>query len=80
MAKAAPNLQAVLGPEGEKLLEGLAFEDGLKLLEELVSKVETGSLPLESAILSYERGVALVARLRELLSGAEQKIKLLQSK
>ncbi|RMG39780.1 MAG: exodeoxyribonuclease VII small subunit [Candidatus Dadabacteria bacterium] len=60
----------------EKIKE-LSFEDGLKLLEELVEKVESGSLSLDKAVLSYEKGVALINRLRELLSGAEEKLKIL---
>lgn len=61
----------------EKRLGELSFEGGLKLLEELVTRVESGTLPLEQAILSYERGVSLVAKLRGLLAGAEEKLKVL---
>lgn len=58
-------------------IKDLPFESGLKLLEELVGKVESGTLPLEKAISSYERGVLIVSRLREQLSGAEEKLKIL---
>lgn len=60
----------------ERLLE-LNFEDGLRLLDELVEKVESGSLPLDKSIASYERGVALLEHLRKMLSGAEAKLKVL---
>ena len=60
-----------------KELSELSFENGLKLMEELVSKVESGGLALDKAVLSYERGVELLAHLRTLLSGAEEKLKLL---
>lgn len=56
----------------------LDFEQSMKLLEELVSGVERGSLPLEKAILSYEKGVGLVEHIRGLLSGAEEKLKVLK--
>jgi len=71
----------------EKLVSGavkpedvaaLPFEEALKLLEELVNSVESGTLPLERSMTSYERGVLLVDHLRGLLSGAEEKLKLLQ--
>jgi exodeoxyribonuclease VII small subunit len=61
-----------------ELLSGVPFETGLKLLEELVTKVETGSLPLDASIASYEKGVALIEQLRAQLSGAEEKLRLLQ--
>ena len=59
-------------------LDEVSFEHGLKLMEELVAKVESGSLPLDQAMLAYERGVELVGRLRGLISGAEEKLKVLQ--
>jgi exodeoxyribonuclease VII small subunit len=37
----------------------LSFEQALQELEVLVRKMEEGRLPLEEAITSYERGVAL---------------------
>lgn len=56
----------------------LSFEAGIKLLEELVVKVESGSLPLEAAVSAYEIGALIIERLKELLSGAEEKLKVLQ--
>ena len=53
------------------------FEDGLKILEELVQSVESGTLPLDKAVSSYEVGAKLVNHLRALLSGAEEKLKVL---
>ena len=71
-------LKELLEENGEKRLEQVGFEQGLKLLEELVSSVESGALPLEKAVVSYEKGVQLVEYLRGLLSGAEEKLKVLQ--
>lgn len=59
-------------------IASLKFENGLKLLEELVTKVESGALALDVAVLSYERGALLVAHLRNLLAGAEDRLKVLQ--
>lgn len=72
------SIKDLLAEGGQDKLKDIPFEAGLKLLEELVSKVESGSLPLDKSILSYERGVALIEHLRALLSGAEQKLKVLQ--
>lgn len=59
-------------------LKDVSFEDGLRLLEELVEKVESGTLPLDKSITSYEKGVLLIEHLRKQLSGAEAKLKVLQ--
>jgi exodeoxyribonuclease VII small subunit len=56
-------------------MEALNFEHGMKLLEELVERVESGTLALEKTLLAYERGVALLARLRGELGKAEEKLR-----
>lgn len=63
--------------EAKDRIPEVSFEDGLRLLGELVEKVETGTLPLDRAIAAYERGAMLVEHLRQLLSGAEAKLKVL---
>lgn len=80
MAKEAKGftLKDILESESPPDLKGLDFEGGLKLLEELVQGVESGTLPLERSILAYERGTALMTHLKGLLEGAEQKLKQLQ--
>ena len=65
--------------DAKGVIEKLSFEEGLRLLEELVKQVEGGTLALEQSILCYERGSALAAHLRGLISGAEQKLKILQA-
>lgn len=62
----------------ETLFREISFENGLKLLEELVARVESGSLALDKAVSSYEKGVALVEHLKNHLSGAEEKLRVLQ--
>lgn len=61
-------------------LKALRFEEGLKVVEELVARVETGALSLEQALQAYERGAQLVEHLRSLLEGAEAKLQLLNEK
>lgn len=64
----------------EKAVSALSFEEGIKLLEELVVMIERGSLPLERSILSYERGALLVEHLRAMLSKAEERLQVLKKK
>ena len=71
-------LEQLLEGLKDKDLKKLTFEQGLELLGELVSGVESGSLPLDTAIVSYERGVQLVGHLRSLLAGAEEKLRVLK--
>lgn len=52
----------------------LAFEEALGRLDETVSALETGKLPLEDAILLYEEGVHLAQRCQELLDQAELRV------
>ena len=73
------NLEELLkNTDSDKLIAGLSYEDGIKLLDELVVKVEKGELSLDNAMHSYEKGMKLIERLRSLLAGAEEKLKVLQ--
>jgi exodeoxyribonuclease VII small subunit len=73
-------LEALIrGEIGPKEVDALKFEDALRLLEEVVTSVEGGTLPLDQAIGSYEHGTRLVQHLRRLLSGAEEKLRMLNA-
>jgi len=57
------------------------FETSLKKLEQIVSDLENGDLPLEESIKTFEEGVKLTKHCQNLLSKAELKIqKLVESK
>ena len=57
------------------------FETSLKKLENIVSDLENGDLPLEESIKTFEDGVKLTKHCQNLLSKAELKIqKLVESK
>lgn len=58
----------------------VSFERGLKILEELVAQVESGTMPLDQTMTAYDHGAKLLEHLRALLSGAEEKLKILQKK
>jgi len=72
------SLEGVLsGDTTTEQLKALSFEQALKLLEQVVAAVENGNLPLDGAIGAYEKGGVLVQHLRTLLSGAEEKLRVL---
>lgn len=52
----------------------MPFEAALAELEEIVRKLEQGSVPLEDSIRIYERGEALKAHCEALLKSAEARI------
>ena len=55
----------------------LGFEDALTRLEQIVSQLETGNLPLEESLRLFEEGVALARRSAKYLAEAEKRIELL---
>jgi len=55
------------------------FETALAQLEELVAKMETGTLPLEESLAAYRRGVSLTRVCQERLAQAEQQISVLEA-
>jgi exodeoxyribonuclease VII small subunit len=52
----------------------LSFEEALKELELVVSKLERGDVALEDSIALYERGASLKATCDKKLAEAEEKI------
>ena len=56
---------------------GLPFEKALERLEAIVSKLESGDVPLAEAVKLYEEGIALRARCQALLTDAEKRIRFL---
>lgn len=53
------------------------FEECLKRLEEIVTEMEKGELPLEQALKLFEEGVTLTNSCRKELDQAEGKIEIL---
>ena len=68
MAKASPSAPAS---------EPKNFEAALAELDQLVEKMESGQLPLEESLSSYQRGTELLKFCEGVLKDAEQKIKVL---
>ena len=57
----------------------LSFEAALKQLEEIVTKLERGDVPLEESIAIYERGEALKKHCEALLARAEERVEKIRS-
>jgi exodeoxyribonuclease VII small subunit len=54
-----------------------AFEQTLAELEDLVGQLESGDLPLDEALRTFEKGVRLTRDCQNALSSAQQKVQLL---
>ncbi|EKT54330.1 exodeoxyribonuclease VII small subunit [Providencia burhodogranariea] len=57
----------------------VSFENSLKELEEIVSRLESGSLPLEDALNEFERGIKIAKEGQKVLQQAEQRVQILLS-
>ena len=58
----------------------LNLEKSLSKLEKIVGELETGELPLETAMKKFEEGVKLTRTCQSFLKDAEQKVKILIKK
>ena len=56
------------------------FEQTLEQLEALVARLESGDLPLEEALASFEQGVRLAGECQNALSAAQQKVSVLRQR
>ena len=53
------------------------FEQALAELESIVERLERGDLPLDEALKTFERGVALTRHCQAALKAAQQKVEIL---
>jgi exodeoxyribonuclease VII small subunit len=56
----------------------LTYEAALRELEQLVSELESGQLPLDQLLVSYQRGAQLLAFCRDRLAAVESQVKVLE--
>ena len=54
-----------------------SFEDALAELEQILSDIEAGQVPLEQSLTMYERGQFLIGHCRSVLARAEKQIEVL---
>jgi exodeoxyribonuclease VII small subunit len=57
----------------------LSFEQAIKLLTEIVDKIEAGRIPLQQSLEQYEKGMALIKHCRSILQTAEKRIEKISS-
>ena len=55
------------------------YELAVAELEQLVSRLDAGQLPLDQLLAQYQRGAQLLAHCRDRLQAVEQQIKVLES-
>ncbi len=63
----------------EKPIDGMTFEETMAALEQVVSSLEKGEVPLEQSIALYERGAALKAHCAAKLKDAEEKVEMIRA-
>ena len=63
----------------ENDINEISFEQALSQLTGLVEKLESGELPLEESVASFEQGVKLSRRCEALLDQAEQRLQVLNN-
>jgi len=61
----------------KKAEQPASFETSLQHLEQIVSRLESGELPLEEALNEFERGVQLARNGQQTLQQAEQRVRIL---
>jgi exodeoxyribonuclease VII small subunit len=52
----------------------LTFEQAIRQLTDIVSKIEQGEIPLQDSLSQYERGMALIKHCKDILQKAEKRI------
>lgn len=55
----------------------IKFEEAISSLEDIVRKLESGTLTLDASIAEYERAIELIRLCNDKLSIAEQKVRVL---
>jgi exodeoxyribonuclease VII small subunit len=55
-------------------VKSLSFEQAIKELEEIITELESGNLPLEKTLSSFEKGMLLAQHCSKLLDTADLKV------
>jgi exodeoxyribonuclease VII small subunit len=75
MSKAAKNA----APEPDQQAQPASYEAALQELEQLVSRMESGQMPLAGMLQSYQRGAFLLEHCRSRLQAVEAQIQVLEA-
>ncbi|MBJ7221836.1 MULTISPECIES: exodeoxyribonuclease VII small subunit [unclassified Brenneria] len=63
----------------KKTEQPASFESSLNELEKIVTRLESGELPLEEALNAFEQGIQLARQGQQKLQQAEQRVQILLS-
>jgi len=66
-------------PKSEKSAKSPTFESALAELENIVTRMEGGQLPLEQSLTAYKRGAELLKFCQAQLADAQQQVKVLEA-
>lgn len=58
-------------------MENINFEEAMLRLEDIIKRLEGGSLSLDASIKEYEEAISLIKICNDRLSQAEQRVKIL---
>ncbi|MGG7669064.1 exodeoxyribonuclease VII small subunit [Yersinia sp. J1] len=78
MPRKAASPEATDKPEAT-VKSSASFETSLSELEQIVTRLESGELPLEDALNEFERGIQLARQGQQTLLQAEQRVQILLS-
>lgn len=65
-------------PKSAKTQNNPTFETALAELENIVTSMEAGQLPLEQSLAAYKRGAELLKFCQEALQDAQQQVKIFE--
>jgi exodeoxyribonuclease VII small subunit len=72
------SLPEMTAPESPRAAAPSNYEDALGELERLVSAMESGQMPLDRLLESYQRGAELLTFCRNRLQAVEEQVKVLE--
>jgi exodeoxyribonuclease VII small subunit len=79
MATKAKTVDALSGKVTSSQDLPSTYEAALQELDELVSQLESGQLPLDQLMSGYQRGAALLTFCRDKLAAVEQQISVIEN-
>ncbi len=56
----------------------ISFEEKLRIVQDLIQKIESGKLPLEDSVRQYEQGMKMLNELDQELGNMNRRISVLQ--
>lgn len=66
--------------KSEKKADELSFEQAIDQLNQIVSRIEMGQVPLQESLEQYEKGMKLIRYCRGILQDAEKRIEMISTK